>query len=130
MNLDGHLDKQRLLLLAMLVAGLLAGLVGTHHMPVEQPRTSAAMRVGQHGDQTPAPARHDDHNSGDHSALVHLCVAILAAGALIVLTMMMWRMPVVVLRVAPARTSRARSTPRAPPATAPDRLALLCVLRT
>lgn len=129
MNPTGHLDRQRLLLLAMLVAGLLAGLVGTHHMPVEQATTSAAMQVGRH-DQTPAPARHDDHDSEDHSALVHLCVAILAAGTLIAFTMLMWRIPIVVLRMAPARAPRARSTPRAPPPTAPDRLALLCVLRT
>ncbi len=131
-------------MLAVLVVGLLFGLVVMHH----------ASAAGSHGETTSTGVQESAHNavsgvtvprlggsSGavdeggghggvDSSVLLHLCLAILAGVGLILAGSRGWRgflgrwarSVVSVVRPAPS--------PSAPPSSAPARLALLCVLRT
>ncbi|GAA2571221.1 DUF6153 family protein [Pseudonocardia hydrocarbonoxydans] len=125
---------RRAILLGVLVAGLFVGLVGMHHLSVT-PDGASASAVAMAGsdvamagsDMDPGPG----HSGGDHgSALLHLCLAVLTAVAVLLVSAVLWRRPGLA-RIAPrAGTSGVRPAPRAPPATAPARLALLCVLRT
>jgi hypothetical protein len=117
------------LLLAVVVAGLLVGLVGMHQLAVA-PAAGAApvshVTEGMPVDPGGPPHGDDGHDRG----LLHLCLAVLTAAAVLIVAVVLWRRGrprSVVRRVARARP---RTAPRAPPPTAPARLALLCVLRT
>ncbi|MBW0113837.1 DUF6153 family protein [Pseudonocardia abyssalis] len=122
------LRGRRAIMLGVLVAGLFVGLVGMHHLSVMTPDSAAISAAAMAGsDMEPGPA----HSGEDHgSASLHLCLAVLTAVAVLLVSAVLWRRPGPA-RVAPrAGTSGVRPAPRAPPATAPARLALLCVLRT
>jgi hypothetical protein len=121
----------RRLLLAALVVGLLAGLVGMHHLAGAGPASpvataSAAAPMTVDGDP------HDDGHRDAGAALLHLCLAVLVAVAALVVGAAL----VLLSRPAPdgpgrvTASGRVRTAPRAPPSGAPARLALLCVLRT
>lgn len=129
----GHL---RALLRTLAVVGLLAGLIGMHHLSISDSPSGgaglgsiagpAAMSI-EHGAGTPvAPAPSDDHGS----AVLHLCLAVLTAVAVLVLGWLLWRRPAGGPARVVRRVDRARSAPRAPPCRASARLALLCVSRT
>ncbi|MDN5750215.1 MAG: DUF6153 family protein [Pseudonocardia sp.] len=127
----GVSGTRRTLLLAGLVTGLLLGLVAMHHLSVapEGPVPAAAMS------HAAAPAAHDSppspHDGGAYdTGLLHLCLAILTAVAVLVVSTAAWRRQGPLTRARRAAVSRLWTAPRAPPPTAPARLALLCVLRT
>lgn len=121
------------MLRALAVLGLLAGLIGMHHLLVTEPAPMAAVGMatpaamsGDHGNEQPPPNPHDEHGS----AVAHLCLAVLTAAAELLLGWLLWPRPHPGVAAAVARVARARSAPRAPPCGAPARLALLCVSRT
>lgn len=120
------------LMLASVVTGLLIGLVGMHHLSIP-PEAPAVVPASSHIADPDAPTRQpgSPHDGGGHdSALLHLCLAILAAVALFMVSAVLWRQsPLLTTAPRPGR-SGLRTAPRAPPPTAPARLALLCVLRT
>lgn len=127
--LPGH----RALLLALAVTGLIMGMVGMHHLagtgPGHAPAPAGApMAAGQDHGTAPVP----DTSEGHPSALLHLCLAVLTVAGMLIL-------PALVLLLTWGLAAAARPmtrlpwsgrAPRAPPRTAPDRLALLCVMRT
>lgn len=122
------------LLLAALVVGLLAGLVGMHHLAA-----GAASPVGAaSAASVPMPAgamppSGDGHGGDGHAddALLHLCLAVLVAvGALVATALVLWWRAVAAPAPPVTAARRVRTAPRAPPCGAPARLALLCVLRT
>jgi ABC-type uncharacterized transport system permease subunit len=122
------IGPRRGVLLALMVVGLLAGLVGMHHVAGEaHAATSVSMSVSMShpaGESEAPPAGRDP-------SLLHLCLAILVAGAPAVAVVLLgWWHPAGVPPVSSVAVRRARPAPRAPPASAPGRLALLCVLRT
>lgn len=122
---------RRALMLAVVVAGLLVGLVGMHHLPVAPaPDVAPVSHVVEDpsaGSGDPAPP----HGGGDHeSGLLHLCLAVLTAIAVLIAFVVGWRRTAAGSVVRQVAMSRPRTAPRAPPPTAPARLALLCVLRT
>lgn len=121
---------RRALLLGLVVAGLLTGLVGMHHLPVA-PAPAAPAPVHVHDVAVPdgvpaAPAPHGE----DHSELLHLCFAVLAAGSVLLLIALAWRPGVTPPPGRIRRVGVVRSWSRGPPLPVPRRLALLCVLRT
>lgn len=146
----------RAVLLVLAVTGMLLGLVGMHQMAappmasgpgmaighsapgplpgsgVELGPTPPAMGSGAHGAvQNPPPGQPSAPSGGHDSALLHMCLAVLIAVAVFGLSVLLvrwWRDHVTA--TVPAQVSRAGPAPRAPPPTAPARLALLCVLRT
>lgn len=113
---------------------LLAGLIGMHHLVLvsgtPEPMTAGSILAAANV-QAPAPAPSPEPHGTDHrSSLLHLCLAVLAATAMLVIPL-----PLAWGRGAfdPASLQRpihASSTPRAPPMTVSVRLALFCVLRT
>jgi hypothetical protein len=124
-------------LLAALVAVLFVGLVGMHHLSTA---SSDAPRHDAAASSTAAPSA-VDHDASDQSrdrpheghalSLLHLCLAVLTAIAVIAAVLVAWRTgDIGERRSAKNCWSRPRTAPRAPPASAPARLALLCVLRT
>lgn len=124
---------RRAFMLAVVVTALLFGLVAMHHLSVTTGAAPAAVGVsapmsGPEGPAMPAGPGHGD--PGHEAGLLHLCLAVLTAVAVLVVSAVLWfQSP----RPALARrfgASRLRTAPRAPPPTAPVRLALLCVLRT
>lgn len=122
----------RALLLAALTAVLLVGLIGMHHVSVlsdAQPPMSTvsepAVPLG-HDDGDLTSERQDDHGT----ALLHLCLAVLTAFGTVLAVLVAWPARRSVAWPTIRRGSRPRTSPRAPPPTAPARLALLCVLRT
>lgn len=154
-----HSPDRRARLRALAVMGLLAGLIGMHHLlaasppvadsmstSVEAAMSPAAVPAGQmpagqmaagqmaagHGDAVlPLPVPSGDHGSGDHgSAVLHLCLAVLTVAAVVVLGWLLWRHSAGVNAAVAVRVVRACSTPRAPPRGASARLAVLCVSRT
>lgn len=126
------LRGRRALLLALAVTGLIVGMVGMHHLAGTGPGHAAAtagapMAAGADHGTAPMPDTSEDHPS----ALLHLCLAVLTvAGMLLLPALLLLR----TAGTAPARPMTrlpwSGRAPRAPPRTAPDRLALLCVLRT
>lgn len=118
---------RRAFLLAVLVTGLLAGMVGMHHLSValDVPATVAAPM------SDPAMGSDPAHQSEEHgTGLLHLCLAVLTAVALLLMSAVLWGRPDTAPVVGRGGTSNPRTAPRAPPPGAPARLALLCVLRT
>jgi hypothetical protein len=130
---------RRALLLAALLAVLFIGLVGMHHLST--PTTGAphhdvaaasspvaASTTFAHSAPDPAPERpHEEHAP----SLLHLCLAVLTSIAAVAAVLVAWRpWDTVVRRASTSHTGRPRTVPRAPPPSAPARLALLCVLRT
>jgi hypothetical protein len=134
-------------MLAALVFGLLAGLIAMHHLfaGVAGPHrtvvsvseatpahaSAPAADDAMQGDdmagepvRAPAPADHGD------TGLLHLCLAILTGVAIIIVAILEWRRSVTPTARPLLRASRPVPAPRAPPPSAPARLALLCVLRT
>lgn len=127
------LQGRRALMLAVVVTGLLVGLVGMHHLSVAPQDTYATMAPTQMVDagMPSDPAAPPPHDGGGHdSGLLHLCLAVLTAVAVLIVSAVLWRRPRAVATVRRVGTSVPRTAPRAPPPTAPARLALLCVLRT
>lgn len=118
---------RRAIMLGVLVIGLLAGLVGMHHLSVTPDAGSVAATAMSEPDTKPDPA-HPGEQHG--SSLLHLCLAVLTAVAVLLASAVLWGRPGRVLSTPRSRTSSSRTAPRAPPATAPARLALLCVMRT
>lgn len=128
-------------MLAALVIGLLTGLIAMHHLVAGEsglhwsvasvsdaesmpaPAPDAAMQRDDIPD-VPAPAGHGD------TGLLHLCLAILTGIALVIAVMVEWRRGVLPTARRLSRASRPVPAPRAPPPSAPARLAMLCVLRT
>lgn len=126
------LPGRRALLLALAIAGLIVGMVGMHHLagtaPGHAPAAAGAPMAAAPGHGTaPAP-----DTSGDHpSALLHLCLAVLTVvGMLLLPALVLLRISGVAAARPMTRLPWSGRAPRAPPRTAPDRLALLCVLRT
>lgn len=129
-------------MLAVLVIGLLAGLIAMHHTAGVSGPHRTVVSVGDvesaHASASDADAlmQRDDMPRapipGDHTVtgLLHLCLAILTGVAIIIAMMLEWRRSVTPRALSPLRASRPVTTPRAPPPSAPARLALLCVLRT
>lgn len=122
-------------MLGVLVTGLLIGLVGMHHLSMSSMSESSMSADGAGvsaaamapSDMDPVPAQPDE---GHGSPLLHLCLAILTAVAVLLLVAAFWRRPGILVAAPRGGASGILPAPRAPPATAPDRLALLCVLRT
>lgn len=124
---------RRAFLLAVVVSALLFGLVAMHHLSIATGEAPVAAPAPMHvsdAEPLPAPGGSDHGGSGHDDGLLHLCLAILTAVAVLLVATVMWSRP-------PARSTHPRSgaswmrtAPRAPPSTAPARLALLCVLRT
>ncbi len=137
------------MLLAALVTGLLAGLIAMHHLSTGLPgphgtamAASDAQSVQalvqdpdagmqrdemrQDGTQrgTPPPAPHAD------AGILHLCLAILTGFAIVIAAMTPWRRGTTPALRSSRRPAQPVPAPRAPPPSAPARLALLCVLRT
>ncbi|MFB9386932.1 DUF6153 family protein [Pseudonocardia petroleophila] len=118
---------RRAVLLGVLVAGLFVGLVGMHHLSVTPDSTGVSAVAMVESDMDPGPA----HSGEDHeSALLHLCLAVLTAVAVVLVSAVLWRRSDFAPVAPRAGRSGVRPAPRAPPATSPARLALLCVLRT
>lgn len=135
-------------LLAVLVTGLLLGLVGMHHLSVAPlsgaPHSAASPQAASPSDAHGGPvaaASHPvaapldgpvpPHEDGGHgSEVLHLCLAVLTALAILVVSTAVWRLPRPLTAARRGGVSRRRTAPRAPPPRAPARLALLCVLRT
>lgn len=134
---------RRALMLAVLVVGLLAGLVAMHHLsaavsgphgavvPVNGAESAHAavpdISVGMQRDDNQGSPPASDH--GD-TGLLHLCLAILTGVAVVVAAMLEWRIGATSTARPPVGSIRPVPAPRAPPPSAPARLALLCVLRT
>lgn len=120
-------------MLAVVVIGLLAGLVGMHHLTVAaEPSTAVTASSPTSDPHVPSDESGSSRDGEGHdSGLFHLCLAILTVFAVFVASASaLWQRqhPVTMAGRAPAFWSG--TTPRAPPPTAPARLALLCVLRT
>lgn len=132
-------------MLAVLVVGLLFGLVVMHHASAAGPHgatTSMGVQDSAHtavsggvtvpwlGGSSGAVDEGGGHGGVDSSVLLHLCLAILAGVGLILAGSRGWRG--VLGRSARSVVSvvRPAPSPSAPPSSAPARLALLCVLRT
>lgn len=134
MRSGSRVHRRRGFLLALMVTGLLAGLVGMHHLSVTGPHSASAAASSapaMAGDHATAPMPPSEPTGGDHgSALLHLCLAVLTVVTMVVVPLLLWwgRLPAVAAAV--RRSARAAATSRAPPRPAPTRLALLCVLRT
>lgn len=125
------LRGRRALMLAVVVAGLLVGLVGMHHLAVgpapDMAPVSHTTEDPLAGSGDPAPP----HDGRTHEpGLLHLCLAILTAVVVLIASVVEWRRSGPLCSVRRVAMARPRTAPRAPPPTAPDRLALLCVLRT
>jgi hypothetical protein len=139
--------RRRAALLAVLVGALFVGLVGMHHLmagpsvapsslalpsvasPAASPAAPTAapdLGSGRHGPEQPAPPGHGDHES----SLLHLCLAVLTVVGALAAVLLLWRGGRMPSRAPGGRSHRPRPAPRAPPPTSPERLALLCVLRT
>lgn len=123
------LRGRRALLLAVVVTGLLAALVAMHHLavaPAGDATVAAPIRTSDPG------MPHDDpsHDGGGHDSLLHLCLAVVVGVATLVAAAMLWPRSRPIAATRRVVGSALRSAPRAPPPTAPARLALLCVLRT
>lgn len=140
-------------LLAVVVTGLLLGLVGMHHLSVA-PHSGASLPGAPHSAASlpgtsppdahggpaaaashPAAAPLDgpvppDDDGGHGSEVLHLCLAVLTALAILVVSTAVWWLPRPLTAARRVGVSRRWTAPRAPPPTAPARLALLCVLRT
>lgn len=125
----------RALLLALAAIALLTGMIGMHHMAVTSGETPPVLAWGTPatGDDengstpSPAPKPHDDHESG----LLHLCLAVLTAMAMIIGPIVMrWRMSAVIAPWPATPQARPAEQPRAPPPSASARLAVLGVSRT
>jgi hypothetical protein len=128
-------------MLAALVIGLLTGLIAMHHLTAGEsgphravasvsnaesmsaPALDPAIEPGDMRD-APAPAEHGD------TGLLHLCLAILTAVALVIAALVEWRRGVTPAARPQSWAPRPAPAPRAPPPSAPAKLALLCVLRT
>lgn len=118
--------RRRALLLAVVVTGLLLGLIGMHHLA-----GGPAAATHLSGPVAPAdPMGPDGPGPGHDTGLLHLCLAILTAVAVLVVSAVAWSRPAPATGPRRFGTSRLCTAPRAPPPTAPARLALLCVLRT
>lgn len=122
---------RRTVLLGLVVAGLLAGLIGMHHLavapdgPLARP-TTMHVAVPAEPAAPPSPEPHGD----DHSGLLHLCLAVLAAAAVLLLSAASWRRAVPLVGETTRRSWPVRAWSRGPPLVTGRRLALLCVLRT
>lgn len=121
------LRGRRAIMLGVLITGLLIGLVGMHHLSVTPDVVGVSAAAMAPSDMDPGPA-HPEKEHG--SPLLHLCLAMLTAVAVLLVSAAWCRRPGLVSPALRGGVSRTSSTPRAPPATAPSRLALLCVLRT
>jgi hypothetical protein len=136
--------RPRELVLALALVGVVAGLVGMHHvlaagthaapMPGDAPAAAVVHRAApapgaEAATTAPRQGGHGEHD-GFGADLLHLCLAVLVTGAALVIALAVVRGGEVV-PVLRARSTGARATsPRAPPLPVPRRLALLCVLRT
>lgn len=133
----GRFSPRRGLLLAVLVGGLLAGLIGMHHLAAAGGPSgggTAVVVADGHG-VAPESGRHRSDSSDDRPhdagiALLHLCLAVLASVAITVAALVLWWHPVPAPPPATDGVRQVVTRPRGPPRGAPARLALLCVLRT
>lgn len=131
----GHVRGRgrRTFLLGVVVFGLLFGLVAMHHLSIATGEAPVAVAVSMDMPDAAPPTAPDGpghDESGHDSGLFHLCLAILTAVAVLVVSAVMWFRPRAVSVCPRSGGSWLRTAPRAPPPTAPVRLALLCVLRT
>lgn len=132
-------------MLAVLVVGLLFGLVVMHHASAAGPHgatTSMGVQDSAHtavlgdvtvprlGGSSGAVDAGGGHGGVDSSVLLHLCLAILAGVVLILAGSQRWRRVLDRSTRSRIRVIRPAPSPTAPPPSAPARLALLCVLRT
>lgn len=121
------------ILLALVLGGVLAGLVGMHHLAMAPAPTAAAAPFGTSEAMAPmdVPQPAPEHGGGDHtSTLLHLCLAVLTAAAMLAVVLLLWPRPFGPVLVPGLFVARVDTASRAPPLTAPQRLALLCVSRT
>lgn len=123
--------RRRALLLAAVVLGLFIGLVGMHHLSIGPLSIGPAEATHMSGSAAPAdPMGPDRPDPGHDNAVAHLCLAILTAVAVLVVSAVSWSRPGPTSPPRRFGATRLWTAPRAPPPTAPARLALLCVLRT
>lgn len=140
-------SRRRAVMLAVLVIGLLAGLIAMHHLSAglsgthqtvvsvsdagsAHAPTSGADAAMQRDDMQGAPARTPVPTDHSDTGLLHMCLAILIGVVVVIAAMPGWRWSVTPIVRPPLRASRPVPASRAPPPSAPARLALLCVLRT
>ncbi len=124
----------RELVFVIALAGVVVGLVGMHHLSVSDsaavaPASMTSMAVTPDHEPAagaPAPEGHTGHGTD----LLHLCLAVLMAGAAVVLGLLAWRRGVVVPGAGQPAARLQIAGSRGPPLRVPRRLALLCVLRT
>ena len=84
----------------------------------------------QEGPHAPANPDEPVGGTGHAHGLLHLCLAVLAAGAVLVVVWLLLGVRSRPAARSPYRVVTPRTAPRAPPRGAPARLALLCVSRT
>ena len=133
------------MMLAVLVVGLLFGLVVMHHASAAGPHAattsmgaqdivhtavSGGVILPQLGDPSGVMGPGEGHGGVDSSVLLHLCLAIIAGVGLILAGSRRWRWVLDRSARSVVPVIRPASSPCAPPSSAPARLALLCVLRT
>lgn len=128
----------------VLVVCLLSGLVVMHHVSAAGSHGAATTMSGAGSVDAAVPgvaalprladpqgvSHPDDGDGGVGSILLHLCLAILTGAALILAASLGWRRTVYWSIRSALQAIRPAPAPRAPPPSAPARLALLCVMRT
>lgn len=136
MSSANRVPRLRELALVVVLAGVLIGLVGMHHLvvtdgaaPVAAGAGSVALSVDHDpAGEAPAQSGQDGHEGG----LLHLCMAVLAVVVTLAIAVALgfwWLLVAAVARLATS-SGRRRTNSRGPPISVPRRLALLCVLRT
>ena len=127
----------RELVFVIALAGVVVGLISMHHLSVFNgaPATDVAPAsmpsMAATVDHEPAAgAPSPEEHSGHGTDLLHLCLAVLMAGAAVVLGLLAWRRGTVVPGAGNPIARLQIIGSRAPPLRVPRRLALLCVLRT
>lgn len=102
----------RSVLLALLVGLLSSGLVGMHHLAVGggpgEPSGTSAMT---HGTGEPSRPVEQERPSDAGTALLHLCLAVLAVVAVLVVALVLWWYPAPSPVPAVAAASRVRTRP-------------------
>lgn len=135
--MTGSVGMRRGALRGVIALALLLGLVGMHHVvntaPAAAPPAMTAPVAASSATVAATAVDHAAHSGGgahEHSDVLHLCAAVLAAVVITAFGVgLRWRaaVHVVARRRGPVRP---RTSSRAPPPPVPRRLAQLCVLRT
>jgi len=132
-----RLQHLRELLFVVALAGVVVGLISMHHLSVSDSApaadvapTSMTFMAATLDHEPAAGASSPEEHSGHGTDLLHLCMAVLTAGAAVAIGLLAWRRAVVVPGAGHLIARLQIIGSRAPPLPVPRRLALLCVLRT